>query len=455
MTLGFTDVLVIAIYAIIVLVTGFVSSKKSGKSDNDFILAGRRLTLPLFVATLVATWYGSVLGVGEFVYSNGVLAWICFGVPYYVVALIYALFYSGKIRSLEFNSIPDQISSSYGKTAGFAASIVMLIITIPASYILMLGIIVQIFADVNIWVAMIIGTTISMIYLFKGGFKSDVYANVAQFLIMYIGFGALLVFAILHFGSPASMTSHLPSQHLSFTGGKNWQYIAGWFLIACQTFIDPSFHQRCAAAKSPKTARNGILVSILFWMLFDSFTLFSGLYAKAFLNLNEPLMAYPKLAEIVLPPVWKGIFVAAMLAAIMSTLDSYAFLSGMTIGNDVLKKFKTFSQISMNKMTKVGLIITGIIGILLAGAIPSVIDLIYRTASIAVPGLIIPMLASMTNGIKLKGKGAVAIIITSSCSSLIWMILQNYGFSFAENIEPMIVGIVISVILSIVLIRRK
>ena len=34
--------------------------------EADFLVAGRRLTLPGFVATLVASWYGGILGVGEY-----------------------------------------------------------------------------------------------------------------------------------------------------------------------------------------------------------------------------------------------------------------------------------------------------------------------------------------------------------------------------------------------------
>ena len=32
----------------------------------DYLVAGRRVTLPAFVATLVTTWYGGILGIGEY-----------------------------------------------------------------------------------------------------------------------------------------------------------------------------------------------------------------------------------------------------------------------------------------------------------------------------------------------------------------------------------------------------
>ena len=44
-----------------------------GSSAVDYLVAGRRVTLPAFVATLVATWYGGILGVGEYSYRYGVV----------------------------------------------------------------------------------------------------------------------------------------------------------------------------------------------------------------------------------------------------------------------------------------------------------------------------------------------------------------------------------------------
>ena len=62
----------------------------SHSSTDDYFVAGRRVTLPAFVATLVATWYGGILGVGEYAYKYGLANWVVFGVPYYVGALLFA-----------------------------------------------------------------------------------------------------------------------------------------------------------------------------------------------------------------------------------------------------------------------------------------------------------------------------------------------------------------------------
>ena len=74
--------------------------RRAGKEESaaGFILGGRMLTLPAFVATLVSSWYGGILGVGEYSYRFGVSNWLVFGVPYYLAALLFALFLARKAR---------------------------------------------------------------------------------------------------------------------------------------------------------------------------------------------------------------------------------------------------------------------------------------------------------------------------------------------------------------------
>jgi SSS family solute:Na+ symporter len=430
------------------------SRRKTSSSKVDFLLAGRKLTVPLFVATLVATWYGNILGVGEFVYNYGIVAWVCFGIVYYIAAILYALLVAGKIRKSGTFTIPEKMTRKYGEKTGVISSLIVLIITIPAAYVLMLGILLQLFTGWNLTLSIIVGTVVSLVYIYHGGFKSDVLTNAVQFLIMYAGFGALLVFTVLQFGSPVEMFSQLPAEHVKVFGGFSWTYILAWFFIAFQTFVDPSFYQRCLAAETPQTAKKGILISVAFWLLFDIMTLITGLYAKVYFANIEAVMAYPALGESVLPVVWKGLFITALLSTVMSTLDSYAFLSAATIGNDILKK--VFKSRKTTDLTKAGLIITGIFSVLLALILPSPIEIVFRTASVAVPGLILPLIIAYNSKLELRKGFVPVIMLGSSAVAFIWLMLQSYGFAAVPilQLEPMLAGLIVSLILALAGLRR-
>ncbi|MCX7736275.1 MAG: sodium:solute symporter family protein [Candidatus Kapabacteria bacterium] len=466
-TLSIYDISVIIIYFILILFIGFFLSRKerSEKLTNEkenFLLAGRKLTLPFFVATLVATWYGNILGIGEFIYRSGISAWVCFAFPYYIAAFIYALFFAKKIRSLSIYSIPEQFRNKYGSTAGIIASFFVLIISIPASYILMLGIMIKSLTGLNLLISMIAGVLLSFIYLYYGGFKADVLTNTAQFVLMYIGFTVIFIFGYNTFGSPTEIFDKLPENHKTLFGGFHWQYVLAWYLIAFQTFVDPSFHQRCSAVNKPDTAQKGILISIFLWLIFDSLTLSVGLYGVAFLKDINPVASYPILAEMILAPFWKGLFIVALLAIIMSTLESYFFISAATIGNDILHPlFKNKSKLSTKSLTQIGLTISAIFGICLAYLIPSAIDLIFKTASIAIPGLLFPMLVSFSKKYSLKENSIKIVMLVPFFFSAVWFLLQSlyweniYFRKILTETEPMVIGIIASMILGILFLRKN
>ena len=97
--LSIVDLILLGVYFAAVLFIGFRAARKRKSGSDDYLLAGRTLTLPVFVATLVSTWYGGILGVGEYSYRYGLSNWFVFGVPYYFFALIFALFLAKKIRA--------------------------------------------------------------------------------------------------------------------------------------------------------------------------------------------------------------------------------------------------------------------------------------------------------------------------------------------------------------------
>ncbi len=94
----------------------YLSWQKNWESQDEetFLLSGRRMTLPAFVATLVSTWYGGILGVGEYSYQYGISQWLLFGFPFYIFSALFAIFLAGKIRLNKALSIPEAVTNIYG-----------------------------------------------------------------------------------------------------------------------------------------------------------------------------------------------------------------------------------------------------------------------------------------------------------------------------------------------------
>lgn len=445
MTLQLLDVAII-----ILLLVGWLWLGHRGRTPRqstavDYILAGRTLTAPLFAASLIATWYGAVLGAGEFIARYGVVMILCFGIPYYVAAAAYATMLARKIRSSETVSIADQFRRVYGDQVGYLAAVLILVLAIPAPYMLTLGMILSSFTSLTVSWAIIVGSVLALTIVARGGLRSDVYANVGQVVIMYAGFAALVIASVGSIGSPATMWQQLPQSHRSIPGGLEWSAIVVWFLIALQTMVDPNFHMRAAAARSAQTARNGLWWSIAGWIIFDSLQLLAGLYAVVGVPGGQAATLYLDMAVSVLPPGWLGLFVSSLLAAVISTLDGYALVSATTIGHDLIDPLRGVEPRRSSVIT--GLVVTGILGTVVAILVPSFVDLIMHAASIAVPALLLPLLVSYRSGERRsyqRGRIMAWMVIPSVLSiSAIGteVMLVDVG------VPPMLIGVAASVLL--------
>ncbi len=457
--LAIEDIILIALYFIFVLFIGFRAKRKANDSVEEYLLAGRGITLPMFVATLVSSWYGGILGVGEFTYKHGISVWLVFGLPYYIFAAIFASLLAGKIRNSKLYTIPDRLLQVYDKKTSLFGTFLTLILVTPAPYFLMLGVLFQMIFGIDLKLSIIISTALSVSYLFAGGFRADVYTDIFEFFLMFVGFGLIIPFANMKYGGFDFIASNVPDEILSITGGNSIQYIAVWFLIAIWTFVDPGFYQRCYAAKDEKTAKYGILIAILFWMMFDFMTMSAGLYARAILpNLSQPLMAYPMLAEIILPKIAKGLFYIGMLATIMSTLNTLTFISAVTIGNDIIWKLKKRHNHAerINFYTRLGLVITSITSILFAIYFPSVVDLWYIIGTLTIPGLLIPVVTSYFEKLTPTPGVALATMFSGFAFSFLSFILGHIfktpdgNPSYPFGLEPMFPGLIASVVVYVV-----
>ncbi len=421
------------------------------------------LSLPGFVAALVSTWYGGILGVGEFSFQYGIANWFVFGFPYYIFAIIFAVFFARRVRDTGTYSIPDQLYQIYDRKTGLLGSVLVFFNSSPAPYLLMLAVLVQVVTGWSFFLCLAIGALTSLFYVYAGGFRAVVRTDLLQFVLMFGGFFLLLLFLIPTYGIFPFLSDTLPPLHLTLTGGNSWQYILVWFFIALWTLVSPQFHQFTLSAKSPRTARNGIMLSVLFWFVFDTATTLAGLYARALLpDIAAPSMAYPLLAEAVLPSAAKGIFYIGMLATVMSTTDGLTFIAALTVGRDILARWGGRSDDrSITRYTQYGVLFTSAVSIVAVLLFPSVIDLWYVIGTLFIPALLIPLITTYYPRLRISNALTFSAMLFGFLTSAVAFGIGQSRMAagvpqYPCEIEPMYAGLTVSLLLyAIGNLRRK
>jgi SSS family solute:Na+ symporter len=154
------------------------------------------------------------------------------------------------------------------------------------------------------------------------------------------------------------------------------------------------------------------------------------------------------MAQALLPSGFRGLFFLTLLATIMSTLDSYLFLSGQTLGRDLLKH--RYPGVSVVKLTRFGIVGAAIIGILMVWLMPSVIEIWYTVGSILIPGLLVPVLGVYSHYFAVKNSRIVLQLLIPAIVSFIWFLVPVFLPETSESllgIEPFYPGLASAIVL--------
>lgn len=332
------DFLIVGFFLMLFIVWPHFFAKKSPNSDSDFLLMGRTLCLPLFVATLTSTWYGGILGVTQIAFLQGIYGFFTQGLFWYFSYFAFALFLAKKVRRAQVLSLPELIGQKFGPKSRKLAAIILFFHSLPLTYAISVGLLIELTFELSFFWSIFIGVGMVAIYTGFGGFKGVVSTDCLQFVLMFVAVILVVCFCYYQHGGFDFLSLHLPKEHFLWRGEHQVSRALIWLFIACtSTFIHPAFYQRCLAAKSDNVAIFGIILAMLMWLIFDFCTSLGGMYARALFPKSDSATAYLILGTNILPHGLRGLFLVGVLATILSTLDSFMFVSGTSISYDLLK----------------------------------------------------------------------------------------------------------------------
>jgi SSS family solute:Na+ symporter len=173
------------------------------------------------------------------------------------------------------------------------------------------------------------------------------------------------------------------------------------------------------------------------------------MYARVLLpDLTNPIAAYPALAVHILPRALQAVFLLGLFATVMSTVDSYTFIAGATIGKDIIWRLRGGD---ITKYSRWGLVVSGILAIVIALFFRSVIDIWYVFGTLGTCALLIPLASSFSAKWRMSSRMAALSMILAPLIALIW-IVPNLFFDIKQfwGIDPIYPGLLTSVIVYVV-----
>ena len=240
------------------------------------------------------------------------------------------------VRKANVKSFPELFGQLTGDDCGKITAIMVFLKTLPITYAIGMGIFLSTILPISFPLGMGLGLACIFSYSLLGGFRAIVFSDFLQVLCMYAGVIAVVVASFSTFGGFDYLLAHCPATHFSIHSTFSILDTLVWLFIACSTtFLNPTFYQRSLAATTDRVAIWGIFIATGCWFVFDICTTLIGLYARAAMPEASPIHAALTYSLAVLPTGWKGLFLGAILATLLSTLDSFLFIASTTLTYDL------------------------------------------------------------------------------------------------------------------------
>jgi SSS family solute:Na+ symporter len=425
------------------ILIGIHSSKKI-RTKGDFFVAGKQGNLWQITGSLLATILGSsaILGTADLALTQGWAAsWllICASAGLFMLVPV-----SMRVRRQGNYTLPQMIGDFYGREAKMISSMIIAIawIGIIAAQIIGAAKILSGFTGLGYAVGVWGSGVVFIFYTLIGGqisvLKTDLYQS---FLI--IG-GILLTALYLLFKEPVPI-HHMTPLKFPFNEGFHPFDLVVLLLTYSTTFVvGPDIYSRIFCAQNEQIARKSVLISAVVLIPFSLCITFLGVFAAwKFPGIQQhngsaliPVMLHT------LPEWGVGLLIAALLSAVMSSGSTALLTSSTIIGDPVSKGLE--KQYSMRN-TKIIMLIIGLLSIILALNVHSIIQSLLIALTIFSGAFIVPTIAGLS-GFSTSRTQSSSAMISGGIIALTGKIIALNGWSKSGNLI-IIAGFIINGIL--------
>jgi len=418
-----------------------IGIKARAHTLERFIL-GDQLSTRAMVATVASTFYGAsaILGGVSLTYQVG-LGVLWFILPFYLGNVLLILWVS-KIARARKCTLPDFLGDFYGREFAIASAILLTTLCLIPEEIIAGGKILAAFTALPVEAAMGVMAFVLIAPVAIGGMKADVMTDIAQFALMLLMLGAVAPAA---FGPGIRAAAGLPAEMRDpFAFLSIQEIVVLTTLLFFLPLTSAPLYQRFFVSESAASARKAVVASIAIWAAIDLIVVLSGFAAlSAFPALADPDLALIEIGQ-TLPGLARGVFFVGLLAAIMSTVNSFLQSGAASLAYDVMRHLRpALTSEQLLWVSRVGVVILGLASLGIALWFQSIVPALLFTLTMWTCGMLAPTLAALA-GKRLPPRAALICLLSGAGSALIWQVWQPF------DVDPLFVGLGASLVVAII-----
>jgi sodium/proline symporter len=480
---------VLAGYVGILFLIGILASRRID-SMSDYYVGGKKMGFWAVAFSARATGESGWLLIG----LTGMGAIAGYSAYWVVLGELLGVFISWQFMAKRFKklsdeyeaiTIPDYLQSHFKSSTNTlrviaASTLVIFVVIYVASQMDVTGIAFESMLGIDYRIGALIGFFIVLVYIFIGGFVAAVWSDMFQGILMFFGLVLLPIVVWFSMDHGAGITEGLNAIDPTLTqvmgrsedGLMNLFTLLGFSMIGLGFLGSPQVYVRFMSIESEKEIDKGKWVALLFTLLTDAAAVTIGILARIYFtqegqdpeailgNGGEDVLSM--ITNEFLPTILVAIFIAIVLSAIMSTIDSLLVLASSAVTRDFYQKIfrpdlKDEDLTKFSRLVTLAMAITALgIAILLYNLYPDrqvFWIMIFGWSGIAATFCPVIILSLFWKGY--SEKGAIASMITGFTSVMFFKFvvsnMESVGAYFVELdvLAPsfalaMIVGYIVS-----------
>ena len=462
---------ILAAYLAVLLWIGIRSSRRVRSSD-DYTLAGRDVPWIVVLATTAATMLGGGASVGmvsEVGRIGIAAAFITCG--WHLQLIFTGLFVGPRLRGLNLITVADYFHLKFGPLARELAVVncVIFLVGALAAQMAAIGTVTNAILGIPYGTALLIGAAVTVFYSTVGGIRAVVSTDLIQFVILIVGFGLGSALVMSQQGGFAAMEISASEGQFHLTGHLTTLKLVSLFVafLLGEAFVPP-YVVRCLIAKDQQHAKRGVAGAGLFLLLFLPIaTVILGTAAQInpkvqteIENKKQELLAaaaeagqtltdsdalkqasqvtLPTLVRALFHPVFAGVMIAAVIAAVMSSADSCLSSLATVVMEDIFRRHvnpaATDRQLLLVAQTST--LIVGVAGAVCAWFFSNVAEILVFVYDFWAPTMVLPFMIAVFWYRESRVYAVVGSMLTGAAAAVIW----RFAPGVPEDIGPAMFG---------------
>jgi SSS family solute:Na+ symporter len=424
--------LAIAAYLVLQLGIGIWVSRRI-KTESDYILAGRNLGYGLLTFSIFATWFGAetIVGSAGRAYRDGVSLGSAEPFGYALCLFLMGLVFARPLWQRKLTTLADLYRTRYSVAAERLAAVILIPSSIfwAAAQIRGFGYVISTATtDINTDLAIGIAAALTIGYATFGGLLVDAINDVMQGVILALGLGVLFVAVIAHAGGIGALGSAIADAgrvHAFPQGESVLTLLERWAIPVGGSVVATELVGRVIAARSPVVAQRSSYFAGALYLAVGIIPVMIGLLGPQIApSLADEEQLLPFIARDILPIGFYAIFAGALIAAILSTVDSTLLVSSALLSHNLIVPLMRITEERRKVLVaRAGVVTFGVIAYVLALRATGVFTLVEQASAFGSAGALV----TVSFGLFTAWGGARTAIATLAAGMIVYLAANVAG----------------------------